>query len=248
MSLNERIKYAEMKARHGHLLLPWYKKWWGVGLLVAGGLFLISTVVAAAYVVNQTQLILSGQTLMITAAQRQTYLNEINGDGTNYYTGTTSPQVTIVEFGDFACPFCLKSYTVIKQLIQKYPDKIKVVWRDYLRNQDSIDLAMSARCAGEQGKFWEMHDALYANQANLTTADDGRPARLVALAQGLNLDVTKFTDCLSSQKYLDQIKKDYDDGNALQIVGTPTWFVNNFSFAGYVPLDKFESLVGGLIK
>jgi protein-disulfide isomerase len=248
MSLDERIKYAEMKARHGKMLLPWYKKGWGIGLLSLAGLFLIILIIAAADVINQTQLILTGKTTIITAAQSQAYLQEINGDGTNYFMGTTTPQVTLVEFGDFACPYCLKSYTVINQLAKEYPDKLKIVWRDYLRNKDSIDLALTARCAGEQGKFWQMHDALYANQANLTTADDSRPAKLIALAQGLQLDTTKFTSCLTSQKYLDQIKKDYEDGNALQIIGTPTWFINNYQFAGYVPLDKFNTLVNGLIK
>jgi protein-disulfide isomerase len=248
MSLDERIKYAEMKARHTKLLLPWYKKWWGVTLLVIGGLFLIFLAFCTAYVINQTQLILAGKTTIVTAAQRQTYLQEIYGDGTAYYLGTTTPQVTIVEFGDFACPYCLKSYTVMNQLVQEYPDKIKLVWRDYLRNKDSIDLAMTARCAGEQGKFWQMHDALYANQSKLETNDDSRPAKLVALAQSLQLDTTKFTSCLTDQKYLTQIKQDYDDGNALNIVGTPTWFVNGYTFYGYVTLDKFTSLINGLVK
>lgn len=237
-----------MKARHSQLLAPWYKKWWGQGLLVLGALLLVFLIVSASYVAAQVQAILSGRAIVMDATQRQAYLQAINGDGTNYYEGTSSPEVTIVEFGDFACPYCYKSYTVMNQLVQKYPDKIKLVWRDYLRNKDSIDLAMTGRCAGEQGQFWPMHNALFADQANLTTADNSRPAKLVALAQNLGLNITQFTACLSSEKYLNQIKKDYDDGNSLNIVGTPTWFVNNYQFAGYVPLDKFSALVEGLIK
>ncbi|MFA6995323.1 MAG: thioredoxin domain-containing protein [Patescibacteria group bacterium] len=247
MSLNERLKFAEMKARHSHALLPWYKKWWGILSLIAAGLIFIILIASAAYVVNRVQQIISGQASAMNEEQLQIYLQKVNGDSTNYSVGTSTPKVTIVEFGDFACPYTEQAYSVVNQLAQSYKDKIKIVWRDYLRNLDSVDLAMTARCAGEQNKFWPMHDALFANQAALSVNDDARPGKLVALAQNLGLNVDQFTACLTSQKYLDQIKKDYDDGNALQIIGTPTWFVNNHTFSGYIPFDKFNSLIGGLL-
>lgn len=247
MGLDERLKFAEMKARHKYALRQWYKKWWGVLALIVAGLILIILIFSSAYVVNRVQQIISGQASVMTEEQLQIYLQKINGDGTNYAVGTSTPQITIVEFGDFACPFSERAYTVTNQLAQDYKDKIKIIWRDYLRNTDSIDLAMTARCAGEQGQFWPMHDALFINQSALSINDDARPNKLVALAQKLGLNMDQFTACLTSQKYLDQIKKDYDDGNTLQIIGTPTWFVNNHTFAGYIPFDKFNSLIGGLL-
>lgn len=237
-----------MKARHKNLLAPWYKRWWGIIALIGLGIIFILLTLSSLYVISRVRQILSGQTETLTEQQQQEYLDTIKGDGTNYRLGTTDPQVTIVEFGDFACPYSKESSQAISRLATEYQDKLKIVWRDYLRNGDSIDLAMSARCAGEQGKFWEMHHLLFQNQDSLTTADADRPGKLVSLAGALNLNIEQFSGCLTNKKYLTQIKKDYEDGNKLEIIGTPTWFVNNYQFAGAVPEQSFRELITGIIK
>ena len=246
--LSERLKYAAMKARHQEVLRPWYKKWWGVIILIILAAILIFLIYSSLYIINKTRKIMAGENIALSAEEIRTYKNNINGDGTNYFIGNSVPQATIIEFGDFACPYSKESAPVIKKLAEEYRSQIKVVWRDYLRNNDSIDLAMTARCAGEQGKFWEMHDKLFENQDNLTTNDSARADKLITLATGLNLDITKFKLCLSNQTYLDQIKKDYEDGNKLEIVGTPSWFVNNYPFYGTVSEQKFRELINGIIK
>lgn len=246
--LNERVKYAAMKARHKSILLPWYKKWWGVIILIILGFIFLCLLTASLYIIGKTQEILSGRDQALTLSQQENYLKTINGDGSNYSLGSLSPQATIIEFGDFACPFSKESAPIIKKLTEANQAKLKIVWRDYLRNSDSIDLALAARCAGEQGNFWQMHDVLFDNQDNLTTADADRPNKLIALAATLGLDTTKFSSCLTDRKYLSQIQKDYQDGNSLQIVGTPSWFVGGYSFHGALSEQKFRELIGGLIK
>jgi len=248
MGLSERLKYAEMKARHQDALRPWYKKPWGIIIITLMIIVFLILTFSSIYVFNRIQQILSGQTATMTAEQLKQQRQTINGDGTNYALGTNTPQATIIEFGDFACSYCQESYQVVNKMESLYKNKVKIVWRDYLRNEDSIDLAMAARCAGEQEKFWEMHDLLFANQDNLTTADSKRISRLSALAQILELNMTKFNSCLTERKYLTQIKKDYDDGNTLEIIGTPTWFVNNHSFSGSLTEEKFQELISGLIN
>jgi len=248
MSLDERLKYAAMKARHKNVLAPWYKKWWGLVILIIAALILILLAISSLYVVSRVRDILAAQTQTISAQERQDYLKAVNGDGTNPVFGATKPQATIIEFGDFACPYSRESAPIIKKLAEEYQDKIQVIWRDYLRNEDSIDLALAARCAGEQDKFWQKHDALFANQDSYTTNDSDRPNRLTALAQNLGLDTKKFTDCLNAKTYLDQIKQDYADGNKLEIIGTPTWFVNGYSFAGALTEQNFRELISGLIN
>jgi protein-disulfide isomerase len=157
--------------------------------------------------------------------------------------------VTIVEFGDFACPFCQEAATGTRKLLADYKDKVKLIFRDYPLHDNSIDLASAARCAGEQGKFWETYDALYANQDKFTaTTSDALSAQLSSLASFLKLNTSQFNECLISKKYVAQIRKDYEDGEKLQISGTPTWFINNYSLTGYVPADKFRELVTGLMK
>lgn len=237
-----------MKARHKNILLPWYKKWWGVIILVFLAFFFVFLLATSLYVINKTWEILNGKNQALTEQELKNYLAMINGDGSNYSLGSPSPQATIIEFGDFACPYSKESASVIKKLTEENKDKLKIVWRDYLRNSDSIDLALTARCAGEQEKFWQMHDALFDNQDNLTTADAQRPGKLVALAAALQLDTTKFTACLTDRKYLSQIQKDYQDGNSLKIVGTPSWFVGGYSFYGSLSEQKFRELIGGITK
>lgn len=248
MGLEERIKYAAMKARHEKKLLPWHKKWWGVLLLVLAGLFLIALVISSLYVVSQVKTIISKQSSGVTEQDYKTYAQNIKGDGTNFSIGTSTPQVTIVEFGDFACPYSKESYTAVNQVLAEYPGKVRVVWRDYLRNEASIDLAVAARCAGAQGKFWPMHDSLFADQDNLLTQDEARLNRLVAIAVNLGLNDTAFATCLSNRDGLDKIKADYDAGNSLAILGTPTWFVNNYPISGALTFDKFKELLSGIVK
>ncbi len=248
MGLEERVKYAAMKARHKKILLPWYKRWWGVVVLALAGLLLIVLTISSLYVVNKAQSIIAEQNQGVTQQDYEKYIQAIKGDGSNFYIGTTTPQATIVEFGDFACPYSKESYLVVKQILADYPDKIKIVWRDYLRNEDSIDLAVAARCAGAQGKFWEMHDKLFEDQDNLTTADEARLNRLVALAVSLGMNDTEFATCLANRDNLTKIQKDYEEGNELAIIGTPTWFVNNYPISGSLTLDKFKELLSGIIK
>ena len=249
MSLEERLKYAAMKARHKNIFRPWYQKWWGILILIILGLILIILVASGIYVVNKIKQIRAVNSQTSLEQQRQNYINTINGDGTNFTLGTNKPQVTIVEFGDFACPFCQESATGTRKLLADYKDKVKLIFRDYPLHDNSIDLASAARCAGEQGKFWEIYDEFYANQDKFTAVSgDALTAQLMSLAAFLKLNTSQFSDCLTSKKYIDQIRKDYEDGENLQISGTPTWFINNYALTGYVPAAKFQELVTGLMK
>ncbi len=248
MGLEERARYAAMKARHNKILLPWYRKWWGIVTIIFLGLLLILLTISSLYVVNKAREIIAEQNQGVTEADYQAYAKNIRGDGTNFSQGTSTPQVTIVEFGDFACPFSKESYLAVNQLQDEYPGKVRVIWRDYLRNEASIDLAVAARCAGAQGMFWQMHDKLFENQDDLTVADDARIERLNSIATDLGLKTDEFSACLTNQDNLDRIKKDYEDGNKLAILGTPTWFVNNYPISGALNLRKFNELLSGIIK
>jgi len=248
MSLTDRFKYAEMKARHQNLFRPWYKKWWGVLFIILGVIFLIIVISSTVYVVNRIKNIKLEKTQSELLAQQQAIKNAINGDGTNYYLGTNNPKVTIIEFADFACPICQQAYQDIEKVVKKYPDRVKFIFRDYLIHENSAELALAARCAGEQGKFWEMHDALFANQATLTETGDPLKAKLGLLAQDLKLNFTQFQTCYDGQKYFAQIKRDMEDGDKIQIQGTPTWFVNNYPLLGYIPEEKFLELIEGLLN
>jgi len=247
MSLVDRLKYAEMKARHEKGLRPWYQKWWGVFILVIIVLILIGLISSAFYVYKEVKRIQTEESQNYLKNQRKSYEDLINGPG-GYTLGSLNPKVTVIEFTDFACPFCKESASEIRKLMEQYKDSVKLVIRDYPIHDNSIDLALAARCAGEQGKYWEAYDYLFAEQDNLKDTGEALKANLLAWAEILQLDVTKFNTCFTERRYVDLIKRDYDDGNKLQIKGTPTWFVNYYPITGYYPIEKFQELLGGLLQ
>ncbi|MFA5131487.1 MAG: DsbA family protein [Patescibacteria group bacterium] len=246
MSLDDRVKYAEMKARHQKKLRPWYLKWWGVIILVIIGLFLVALVSGSVYIYKEVKNIKNGTDLNYLKDQHQAYVDLINGPG-GYTIGTSSPKISVVEFSDFGCPYCKESAPEIRQLLEDYKDSVQLTIRDYPIHDTSIDLAIAARCAGEQGKYWDAYDSLFLNQDNLT-ATSTITADLLSWADFLQLDTAKFGTCLSDRRYLSLIKRDYDDGNSLQIQGTPTWFVNNYPITGAYSADKFKELFDGILQ
>jgi protein-disulfide isomerase len=143
----------------------------------------------------------------------------VDGDPTK---GNKNAKVTLVEFSEFQCPFCGRhvrdTYPQIdKEYIQT--GKVKFVFRDLPLesiHKNAFKAAEAAHCAGEQNKYWEMHDRLFANQNSL------EPAMLTAHAQAVGVDTTKFQTCLDSGKYAAAIRKDIAEANKYGITGTPT--------------------------
>ncbi|MEI6529550.1 MAG: DsbA family protein [Candidatus Falkowbacteria bacterium] len=246
MSLEDRVKFAEMKARHEKKLRPWYKKWWGVFIILIIGLILIALVSSGFYIYNEIKRINEEDAQNYIKDQHQAYLDLISGPG-GYTIGTLTPKITVVEFTDFACPYCKQSAPEIRKLMEEYKDTVKLVIRDYPIHDNSIDLAIAARCAGEQGKYWEAYDSLFTNQDNLigtsTIQND-----ILSWGEFLKLDSARFKTCITDKRYIDLVKRDYDDGNKLKIQGTPTWFVNNYPITGYYSAERFKELFDGILQ
>lgn len=153
--------------------------------------------------------------------------------------GPASAPITIIEFSDFQCPFCGRVTPTLDKLRAAYPDKIRFVFKDFpLPNHAEAPKASeAAHCAGDQSKYWEMHDRLFANQQALAV-----PA-LKAHAAVLGLDAAKFDQCLDSDKYADIVKADLDEGQKLGIQSTPTLFVNGRPVIGAQPYEYFVTVV-----
>jgi protein-disulfide isomerase len=155
--------------------------------------------------------------------------------------GATTAKVAIIEFSDYQCPFCGRyAKDTYPQLIKDYVDvgKIKYVWRDYPLSfhQNAQKAAEAAQCAGEQGKFWEMHDRLFENQQTIAATD------LPKHAEALQLEASKFQQCLDSGRYAADIKKDFDLANTYGITGTPSFLIGVVQPNGSVKVVK--KLVG----
>ena len=247
MDLAERAKYLELKERYKKKLLPWYKKWWGIVIIVILAISLIILTISSLYVWNRIQEIQTETTTNKTVNMTEAAKLAISGVGTNYFLGPQNAQLTIIEFSDFACPFCQKAHKILKDVNKKYPTQVKIVFRDMPLHPNSTELALAARCVGEQGKFWEVHDLLFENQTSLTATGAELTAILNSLVGTLGIDQEVYAKCYSDQKYLSDIGTDFGDGAALQLVGTPTWFLNDKRLSGYIPEDEFFAIIDSLL-
>jgi predicted DsbA family dithiol-disulfide isomerase len=153
--------------------------------------------------------------------------------------GPADAAVTIVEFSDFQCPACAQATPTVKRLLEQFPGKVRLVFRDFplAMHPEAPKAAEAAGCAAEQGKFWEMHDRLFANQSAL------KPPDLKKHAAELGLDAPKFDACLDSGKQAAAQKVDLEEGRKLGVGGTPTFFVNGRLLPGMPPYQAFAELI-----
>lgn len=153
--------------------------------------------------------------------------------------GPASAPIEIVEFSDFQCPFCYRSFPTVKQVMNTYGDKIRFVYRNYpLPNHPNArPAAEAAQCANEQGQFWPYHDRLFADQSKLGNDD------LKAAAVALGLDAAKFNACFDSHKYKARVDADTQAGNEAGVNGTPAFFINGRLLSGAQPFDEFKKVI-----
>jgi protein-disulfide isomerase len=153
--------------------------------------------------------------------------------------GPDTAPVTIVEFSDFECPFCATIPPVITQLLEQYPGQIRLVFKHSpLPIHKNAPLAHEAAlAAGLQGKFWEMHDLLFARQKQLSMAD------LVGYAEALHLDVPAFTAALTDRRLKPIVDQDLIEARAFGVNATPTFFVNGQRYSGAATLATLKGFV-----
>jgi protein-disulfide isomerase len=158
--------------------------------------------------------------------------------------GSKQPKVTIVEFSDFQCPFCSRVNGTLDQLMKDYGDDVELAFRHNPLpfHNNAMPAALAAEAAREQGKFWEMHDKLFANQQNLDRAS------LDKYAQEIGLNMGKFKAAMDGEKGKPRIKKDLDDAANFGARGTPNFFINGRNFRGAQPIDAFKEVINDEIK
>ncbi len=164
----------------------------------------------------------------------------------DFVLGEQNAPVTVVEYGDFQCPFCGKFFKDTEPVLRdKYikTGKVKFIYRDFaFLGQESTWAANAARCAGEQGKFWEYHDYLYGNQRGENQGAFSKN-NLKSFAAALGLDKEKFSVCLDSDKYLEEVKNQTKAGGEAGVTGTPTNFINGTPYVGALPTANFIQII-----
>jgi protein-disulfide isomerase/rhodanese-related sulfurtransferase/uncharacterized membrane protein len=158
----------------------------------------------------------------------------------SHMTGNLQAPVTVVEFGDFQCPACGRAEESAIEIRKKYGDQVRFVFRQFPLERIhpfALEAAEASECAADQGKFWEAVEKLYARQSDLT-----EPA-LLQYASDLGLDVPRFQQCLANGSTLARIRRDVEDGRALGVDRTPTFFVGRQMVLGGMSLEQFAKLL-----
>lgn len=154
--------------------------------------------------------------------------------------GAEGAAVTIIEFGDFECPACNEIHTSLAKIVNENPEDVQVVWKDFPlagEHPYAETAAIAARCAAEQDKFWEYHDQLFANQAEFLFGP------WVKLAQNIELNIEDFATCLESRKTRRYVVEGYFIARALELVNTPTLFINEQKVTGSKTYEELNAIV-----
>ncbi len=163
--------------------------------------------------------------------------------------GDANAPVTIVEFSDYQCPFCRRAFEDAEsKVIQNYVDtgKVRIFFKDFPLSfhPDAPTAANAARCAGEQGKYWDMHDKIFIGQGPAELGTVAINASVyTTYAKELNLDAAKFKTCVDTNKYASDIQADTAQGISAGVSGTPTFFVNNQQIVGAQPYEAFKAAI-----
>lgn len=157
--------------------------------------------------------------------------------------GPGDAKVTIVEFLDYQCPFCHRAQESVDQILKLYQGKVRFVHRDYVLGKPrSLPAARAARCAGEQGKFWEYHRGLLVEPGDMSDAD------LLRRAGALGLDGSKFTACAATTQFDADIQAATAAGAELGVSGTPTFFINGRRLVGARPVTDFQEIIDAELR
>ncbi|HET7060305.1 MAG TPA: thioredoxin domain-containing protein [Candidatus Saccharimonadales bacterium] len=172
------------------------------------------------------------------------------GTPTSHVEGKGQSGVTLVEYGDYQCPYCEQYYPIVKQVAAEFNDQIKFQFRNFPLvsiHQNAFAGARAAEAAAAQGKFWQMHDLLYENQSQWS--ESSNPTQFFQqYAKQLGLNVAQFNKDYSSNAVNNAINADTDAGNKLKVQGTPTFFLNGKQIQVNADAGSFETQIKQAIQ
>ena len=159
-------------------------------------------------------------------------------------TGPADAPVTVVEFSDFQCPYCIQAIPELEAMLKVYPKDVKLIFKQFPLeiHSDAYRAATAALAAQKQGKFWEMHYSMFAHHQNLSLE------AILAMAKELQLDSARLQKDMESKEIHDIVAKDLQDGNDSGVEGTPTIFVNGRRYNGRIQLSNLRQLVDAELK
>ena len=157
-----------------------------------------------------------------------------------YAQGPKNAKVTIIEVSDFQCPYCKRHNPTMEQIMEEYDGQVRRVWVHFPLTSIhpyATKASEAAECAGEQGKFWEMHDIIFENQTAMTVDD------LKSYAKNIGLNASDFDTCLDDGRYTSKVQQNMQAAQAAGITGTPGTFINGQLIKGAYPFDTFKAVI-----
>jgi len=244
-------------------VLKWYQKGWGVMLGGFGLVVGVIVVIIIGFTVHYLIKIKRGEGALLSRQfSSEGFTRSIKNDkvidsskidrtileeGGYPYLGSSNPKVVIVEFIDFKCPFCKESVPIIEEVIKKYGNKVKVIFRNFPAESihpGATRLAEFGYCADKQGRFWSVYSYLYTNQETISEAVSDQELKEIALKNDLNIPVLET--CLKAPSTMIAINKDYSDGFKSGVEGTPTFFINGQKIFGVISLEGWKEFLNTL--
>jgi protein-disulfide isomerase len=152
----------------------------------------------------------------------------------DHIRGPASAPVTVVEYGDYECPWCVKVFPMLNAMRHQSGDRLRFVFRHFPQStihRHAGVASEAAEAAGAQGKFWEMHDLLFERQDDLADGDFSR------FAVRVGLELYRFESDLSSARFAERVQQDYDGGQLSGVNKTPTLFINGTKYSGKLELQ-----------
>jgi protein-disulfide isomerase len=161
-------------------------------------------------------------------------------DVADHVLGDRDAPVTLLEYGDYECPYCAAAAPVLRHVVEDSDGQVRLVFRNFPiadRHAYALTAALAAEAAGAQGAFWEMHDLLLAHQDHLRLAD------LLGYAATLGLDVDRLHDDLTRRRHESRVARDVESADVSGVSGTPTFFINGQRHHGSFDLDSLSAAV-----
>ena len=218
----------------------WYTRWWAIILYVLIGIFIILLLIPAPKQNDQ------GKDLIKKFKQGNQELSKeekewLNDPESPTY-GTSSPEVTIVEFFSFDCPGATQMHSTVREIGIEYKNKVEINFRHFPTNEKAIQYSVAAECAHQQGKFWGMYDKLFQHRSQMSKD------KIMPLANQLGLNMNKFSQCMQNEATLERVKQDMKEGNKLGVQGSPTTYINGYKIEKPIPENVFKSIIEEILK
>ena len=220
-----------------------------------------ASILVAGILISGSVIYLVGSKNQVGVGANNNQLAAIGGDkkapeisNRDVILGDPNAPVSVIEYGDYQCPFCGKFWNEVEpQLRENYikTGKVKMVYRSFtFLGPESTAAAQAAECAKDQKQFWAFHDLVYKSEVKDGSENNGNLNRnlFLQLAADAKLDVKAFTECIDSNKYKDQVSRENEEARSAGVDSTPTVFINNQKIAGALPYSEFKSVIDNILK